>query len=69
MKWDYTIVDDLNSEEIKSLLASNRIPRELIKHIKIQLSFRVIKELIPVMATVIIGKIILDAFIDAVIKD
>jgi hypothetical protein len=47
MIFDYTIVDDLNSEEIKSLLASNRIPRELREHIKQLLEVLEVLKLYP----------------------
>ena len=49
--WD--LIDDLNSEEVRSLLKSNIIPLKIRKQIKIRLGFKGIQEALPIIAGVI----------------
>ena len=58
--WDYTCLDDLTSEEIISLLKSNRINWERRKLIRISLSSKIIQEFIPVIATIAVASVVTD---------
>lgn len=58
--WDYTCLDDLTSEEIISLLKSNRISWERRKLIRISLSSKIIQEFIPVIATIAVASVVTD---------
>ena len=49
--WD--LIDDLNSEEVRSLLKSNIIPLKIRKQIKIRLGFKGIQEALPIITGVI----------------
>jgi len=64
MKFDYTILNYMNSEEILSLLKSNRFNWITRKNIKISLCNAKINKLIPTIGTVIVTSIVIDILKD-----
>ena len=51
--FNWGLIDDLNSEEVRSLLKSNIIPLKIRKQIRIRLGFKGIQEALPIIAGVI----------------
>jgi hypothetical protein len=56
-----TTYDDLSSEELKSLLKSNRISWEERRFIKVRIAFKVLEELASVVAIIGIGATLINA--------
>ena len=52
--------DSLTLEECLSMRKSNRFSRELIRHFKIYIAFRRIREALPIIAIGIVGGVIID---------
>ena len=51
--FNWGLIDDLNSEEVRSLLKSNIIPLKIRKQIRIRLGFKGIHEALPIITGVI----------------
>lgn len=60
MQIDYSAFNELNSEEIESILASNVLPHLVRNRLKFLASYYRMVELSPVIHTVVVGAILLE---------
>ena len=67
-EFDFTCLNELTSDEIISLLKSNRISWKTRKRIRVSLASKIIEEYIPIIVAVGVGHISLEMMRDSLEK-
>jgi len=66
--WLFELIKPLTTDEVFSLIKSNRFPRELRKRLRIRLSFKFLEEVIPTIAMIGCASVVM-AFVNNDIKN